>query len=73
MNPASDMFEVVLGGTSLAWMVTSNPRRCSCRAAVSPTAPQPITAARRLSCASAISAAMAPVPHESDIPAPPCP
>ena len=54
-------------------MVTSKPRRWSWRAAVSPTAPQPSTAARRSPWASAMLAAIAPVPHDSDIPEPPWP
>ena len=53
--------------------MTSKPRRWSWRAAVSPTTPQPMTAARRSWWARARSAAIAPVPHEIDMPAPPWP
>ena len=42
-------------------------------AAVKPGEPQPITAARRSPCGSARSAAIAPVPHAIDMPAPPWP
>ena len=56
-------------------MVTSTPRRWSRRAVASPTAPQPITAARAGGGASPISSSTASqaLPQESVTPAPPWP
>ena len=61
------------GGRSLVKIVTRMPMRCAVIAAVSPSAPHPITATSRFpsNASRAFCAATSAAPHESDQPLPP--